>query len=215
VKRCEGRIFIKSVQKFLPCVRIKGHSSTHSADFTGEKFGLFTVIKLGKPKYYSRLRELARTWVVEMDGMFKTVLAHHLVTGKFKGENPSSGFCHKKGKVIPEFATVSGHLHLIRNLSMKAHKNYRGMPFFDAWNPDKGGKIWLGAKWIIDNLGEKPGDEWSLDIVEHVKGFVPGNLRWAKREIQKRNQRHKKLGLYDLSEIRIEAKRLGYKLVKT
>jgi len=52
------------------------------------------------------------------------------------------------------------------------------MPFFDAWNPDKGGSFDAGAQWIIENIGKRP-EGCSLHIVEHEKGFVPGNLEWA------------------------------------
>ena len=87
------------------------------------------------------------------------------------------------------------------------------MPFFDEWNPNKGGFLWRGADWIVQNLGKRPGVNWSLDIVEHEKGFVPGNLRWASRKTQRLNQMHKKLGLYSIEELRIECRRHGYKLV--
>jgi hypothetical protein len=88
------------------------------------------------------------------------------------------------------------------------------MPFPDEWNPSQGGSFVNGRDWIVSNLGKKPGPEWSMDIIEHSKGFVPGNIRWAKKHIQIRNQKHKKLGLFSLQELRIEAKRHGYDLVK-
>jgi hypothetical protein len=53
-----------------------------------------------------------------------------------------------------------------------------------------------------------------MDIIDHDKGFVPGNLRWARKKIQTRNQRHRRLGKFSLQEIRVEAMRHGYKLVK-
>ena len=52
------------------------------------------------------------------------------------------------------------------------------MPFYDGWNPDKGGSILSGMDWVIENLGKKP-KGCSLHIVEHEKGFVPGNLEWT------------------------------------
>ena len=78
----------------------------------------------------------------------------------------------------PEYMTVRGHFYYIFNPDCKSYKNYKGMPFFDEWNPEKGGSWLAGAKWILKNLGARP-KGCSMHIVEHEKGFVPGNLEWA------------------------------------
>jgi hypothetical protein len=78
----------------------------------------------------------------------------------------------------PEYVTVDRHFNVILRIKNKKHKSYRGMPFFDGWNPKKGGTFLSGAKWIIDNLGKRP-KGCSMHIVDHEKGFVPGNLEWA------------------------------------
>jgi hypothetical protein len=78
-----------------------------------------------------------------------------------------------------------------------------GMPFFDAWNPNKGGSYAVATSWIIENLGKKPGLDWSLDIVKHELGFVPGNLRWATRNIQARNQQRYRLGQFSDEEFAV------------
>ena len=77
----------------------------------------------------------------------------------------------------PEYTTVTGHFRFIFSKN-SGNKNYVGMPFYDNWNPNKGGS-WLNeAKWIIKNLGKRPKGA-SLHIIEHEKGFIPGNLEWA------------------------------------
>jgi len=53
------------------------------------------------------------------------------------------------------------------------------MPFFDAWNPEKGGEFRLGAQWILANLGPRPDKKYHLHIVNRALGFVPGNLQWV------------------------------------
>jgi undecaprenyl pyrophosphate synthase len=88
------------------------------------------------------------------------------------------------------------------------------MPLFDEWNPEKGGALWKGSNWIIDTLGERPGREWSRDVVDHVKGFVPGNLRWAQKHTQNQNKQHRKLGEFTVEQLRVECRRHGFKLVK-
>jgi hypothetical protein len=57
-------------------------------------------------------------------------------------------------------------------------KNYEGMPFCDAWNPKKGGSFRAGGDWIKANL-VRPSGKVSLHVVDHAKGFVPGNLEWT------------------------------------
>jgi hypothetical protein len=69
-------------------------------------------------------------------------------------------------------------------------KNYEGMPFCDAWNPDKGGSFLAGGQWIRDNL-VKPLGRISLHVVDPLKGFVPGNLEWTHPVKQIREQMHK------------------------
>jgi hypothetical protein len=45
-------------------------------------------------------------------------------------------------------------------------------------------------------------------------GFVPGNIRWALRDTQSRNQQHKRLGKFSDEEFAVEARRRGFVRVK-
>lgn len=87
----------------------------------------------------------------------------------------------------PIYRSVKDHYFKIFTSTRKHDRTYKGMPFFDAWNFKKGGSYQLGADWILENLGEKPPSS-SLHIVNHAKGFVPGNLEWATHTIQNREQ---------------------------
>jgi len=78
----------------------------------------------------------------------------------------------------PEYRTVSSHYHYIFNPNRRGHDVYHGMPFFDEWNPDKGGSFRAGADWIIANLGKRP-EGCTLHVVDHEKGFMPDNLEWT------------------------------------
>lgn len=112
----------------------------------------------------------------------------------------------RRTPISPEYMTVANHhayifrQHYWDNLDpkMKARvgdmKSYQGMPFFDEWNPDKGGSFIAGEKWIIENLGRRPVDNflmtgqtvrypgqksrWQMHILDRPVGFVPGNLAW-------------------------------------
>ncbi len=89
----------------------------------------------------------------------------------------------KRSTENPEYRTVVHHKHQIFNSKANQHRNYKGTPFFDGWNPDKGGSYQAGADWIIVNLGKRPQGH-SLHIVDHAKGFVPDNLEWANQKKQ-------------------------------
>lgn len=68
--------------------------------------------------------------------------------------------------------------------------SYKGMKFYDGWNPNKGGSYKAGEDWIIKNLGRYPRG-CSLHIIEHEKGFVPGNLEWTYPRKQSNQQMYK------------------------
>jgi hypothetical protein len=78
----------------------------------------------------------------------------------------------------PEYRTVRHHFYYIFSSKHMHHESYRGMPFFNAWNPNKKGSWLIGARWIVTNLGKKPKGH-TMHIVDHEKGFTPGNLEWA------------------------------------
>ncbi len=87
----------------------------------------------------------------------------------------------------PELRTVQFHYNYIFN---GKHKNYTGMPFYDAWNPTKGGSFEAGYDWIIENLGPRPKNT-SMHIVHHNLGFIPGNLEWTYPKKQSAEQMFK------------------------
>jgi hypothetical protein len=59
------------------------------------------------------------------------------------------------------------------------------MPFCVDWDPNQGGSFAAGARWIIANLGRRPGATYQLHVVDRGLGFVPENLQWVPRDIHK------------------------------
>jgi len=92
-----------------------------------------------------------------------------------------------------EYISVQGHYHNIFDRRNPKNRNYRGMPFFKSWNPKKGGSLRTGADWIVDNLGKRP-KGCTLHIIDHKKGFVPGNLAWTSPRNQNYQQMVKIIG---------------------
>lgn len=89
----------------------------------------------------------------------------------------------------PEYKTIQSHYDGIRK-PYGRHRCYKNMPFFDGWNPRKGGSWYAGFQWILKNLGRRPKGT-SLHIINHAKGFVPGNLEWTHPQKQSNQQMFK------------------------
>ena len=118
---------------------------------------------------------------------------------------------HKQYVNRPEWLTVRSHWRYIFYETKKGRCiGYLGMPFYPDWNPKEGGSYENGEKWILENLGPRPASHWSMDIIRHELGFVPGNLRWALKNMQGLNKQHRQLGQISDEEFSIEAKRRGY-----
>jgi hypothetical protein len=102
----------------------------------------------------------------------------------------------------PEYKTVASHYRLIFKSPRREAENYKSMPFFDGWNPNKSGSFRDGYDWIIKNIGPRPKGT-SLHVVKHEIGFVPGNLAWAHPRKQSAEQMFK-----IIAELRHENKKL-------
>jgi hypothetical protein len=192
--------------KARPCIRRAGHKGRCGPNLAGYRVGNLVVLC---PVPRRKNSTLPFHWTARntISGKKRNFQTSYLIAGSvpLSGKH---GLCY-----TPEYVSVSSHLNRIKNPGVR-HRTYKNMPFCDGWNPERGGAVWKGAQWIIANLGKKPGPNWSLDIIEHDKGFVPGNLRWALHKTQQSNKRHRKLGWFTVEELRIEARRRGYSLVK-
>jgi len=83
-----------------------------------------------------------------------------------------------------EYRTVAVHCYWIR----KELSTYKGMPFFDDWNPDQGGSYRAGAYWIAENIGRRPDTKHQLHIIDRRIGFMPGNLIWVPQDKHRREE---------------------------
>jgi hypothetical protein len=41
---------------------------------------------------------------------------------------------------------------------------------------------------FLEDVGPRPSSNYSIDRIDNLKGYVPGNLRWATREMQIQNR---------------------------
>jgi hypothetical protein len=86
-----------------------------------------------------------------------------------------------------EYISVRSHYDIIMGKYKKVPCYYK-MPFFNGWNPKKGGSFQAGEDWIIENIGKRPGKNYQLHIVDRKLGFVPNNLEWVPRDKHKQNE---------------------------
>ena len=102
-----------------------------------------------------------------------------------------------------EYRTVAGHHSEIR----KGSPSYRDMPFYDRWNQSVGGSFAEGARWIIENLGSRPGNgRYELHIIDRSVGFWPGNLIWVPKDRHKQEEMLMRL-LLENKQLKLAAQR--------
>lgn len=173
-----------------PCMRKAHHVGSHTYDLTGMKdvFGFKEILRRG-PDYIERKskRHITRWWVFNSWGGERLVWQAGLFSGNSRGlcATKGTGTNDKKGRQRSEYKTIAGHLNNIFNLKAPHHNSYKNMSFFDGWNSKKGGSILTGMRWILENLGPKPGSNWHIHVIKSKKypyGFFgPGGIVWRNR----------------------------------
>ncbi|PWT39195.1 hypothetical protein DKZ34_09605 [Limosilactobacillus reuteri] len=54
---------------------------------------------------------------------------------------------------------------------------------------------WIDDPWMFyDEIGSKPGSDYTIDRIDSHKGYIPGNVRWANKHTQSVNQDRKPQG---------------------
>lgn len=112
----------------------------------------------------------------------------------------SAGSMKKRGSHIRR--SIWQHHYDIFKSKRHDKRYYKGMPFFDPWNPDKGGSFDGGEQWLLEHIGDKPTLNSSLHIIRHELGFVPGNICWATPQVQNQEQLFKRLAYLEM-EVKI------------
>ncbi len=157
VEQCTKLIKKPGMPQARSCFREKGHRGRHSPDLTGLKnaYGYTEFLRRG-PDYIDKKTGYHHTvWIARHKfGVLAKVSAISLFNGHSKGIHyPKNSLNASKS---PEYKTLYNHRRWIFNENHRSHKNYSEMKFYDGWNPDKGGNLFIGVKWLRENR-PKPG----------------------------------------------------------
>lgn len=113
-------------------------------------------------------------------------IASAVRTGKTKscGCRRHAGLGNRKhGKRRSKEYTAWCNMHLrCYNEKNPHYKNYGGRGIFVA---DR----WHDFPAFYEDVGDAPGLNYTLDRIDNNLGYGPGNIRWARREVQSRNKR--------------------------
>ena len=189
-------------------------------DLTGQRFGRAVVVALAS-RQASGQRPRTR-WRCQCDcGKTFVALRHNLTNGDIQ----SCG-CYKHDSLVqrltkhglsahPLAMTWHGIVRRCTNPRDKDYGNYgaRGISIFPRWLGESG-----LANFIADlerDIGPRPAG-CTIDRADNMKGYQPGNLRWATVEEQNANRRPmKRLDQWPLSDLRAELHRRGVELPAT
>jgi hypothetical protein len=163
----------------------------HSIEPSGRKVRMFMCqCDCGNQKKF-RLNDI-RSGNTKSCGCYNSELTinRNKITGKIYGKligghNKTHGVSNH-----PLYGTWVAIKHRCYNPKSEKYPIYggRGIKMFELWINDPKSFI----TWILENLGEKPGPEYSIDRIDTEFGnYEPGSIRWATPEQQANNKRKK------------------------
>lgn len=152
---------------------------------------------------FGRLKVIARDssnatgqtfWICRCDcGNHKSIASYSLKRGKSKScgclqkELASKKFTihghNRVGRKSPEYDIWGSMIQRCTNPNNKHYPHYggRGITVCDRWRDS--------FESFIADVGNRPSPKHSIDRIENDKGYEPGNVRWATKKQQCRNQR--------------------------
>lgn len=155
-------------------------------DITGQKFGRWSVLSYVETRYAEKF------WKCICEcGTEKVVIGSSLKMGRSKScgclSRELSTTHGMEGTIT--YNTWAQMLARCNNPKSMNYKNYgaKGIKVCDRWRSFEN---------FYADMGEKPKGQ-SIDRINVLKGYEPGNVRWATWKEQNRNQRNTKMLFWD------------------
>jgi hypothetical protein len=148
-------------------------------DITGRAFGFITILGRGP----NASDGTSRWWAINslnVEPNKKYLVSRRALWRKGVGcaSRHGCGY-HLIYKSI--YHSVKNHFKWIYDPhNPKRYHGYKGMPAYEPWNPLTGGQAALirAVREILAEIGNKPGKDYHLHVVDKRIGFWPGNLIW-------------------------------------
>lgn len=159
----------------------------HEKIAIGNKYGRWIVLGRGESRFYSDSTKKSlvehRRWVCLCDcGTQRTVTEMSLNSGKSVScgcyNREVSSFVHTKHgetrsyQYSAEYHAWKSMKERCRNASNKRFIKYggRGINFCERWDEFEN---------FLEDMGRRPGENYSLDRIDNNKGYSPDNCKWS------------------------------------
>lgn len=137
-------------------------------DISNQRFGKWIVLGLAPSA------NRCRKWVCACDcGNVKNVYQMHLISGASIGCRGCSRKGRKHGKSSsPEYKVWFGMRSRCNNTKQPNYKWYgaKGIKVCDRWND---------FEKFLEDMGERPGENYVIDRIDPELDYEPGNCEWV------------------------------------
>lgn len=163
-------------------------------DLTGQRKGRLLVVCLSEKR--ANRNELM--WECLCDCGERTVVSKKSLSG---GHTTDCGCVRKRverhGKYnSPEYGIWKSMRDRCKNPKSQHYESYggRGIKVYEEWD-----NSFLA---FLNDMGERPGDNYSLDRIDNDGSYTPTNCRWTSQTTQVRNRRIQKNNTSGVSGVR-------------